>query len=850
MAKELESIERSVLTPTQTITTTNAFSRLGDASSGLARIISDKAGEIGEDLAGRQGQEDATSGKAPKTLAPPINKATRAYNNAVRDTEARQQVMAAREQIRDAYADATSPANFTSESPALFNATMQGIVEGTLANTRESNRPAVKLALDQLTSDAKANIHAHAVKYDNEQTVNNMTSEMDLMLSNRRNAAINGRVGDVTAYDEMIDKALTDYGEQSAVIQAKLPQLRKSLEQSREIDTVLSGYAQATTEGTQSEYLSNLAANKDDLSFDTWQKATKEVLHLQATEEKLNLESRTQSNQLAINGIDNNTITSDQEIMQMPNLTLTDQYKLMNHLQQHQQKQLKQQASTITALNNIAQGNPGFNSSDQKNNLFNDARTRYEKETGQPMSLMDMYQSVLGKSAYPATGIVGVSVGSNVPMFDAQLKTQLTSRDPAQIAQAAAVVNDVLKIQKNPNLIKLSGDALDIATSYNNANLGGVDQLTLAQQVSDTVQNASEPDQQVRSKAYTSNYGSKPKVMQGLFKRTFDTNYVQGVSDSAYGVFQEVFRRHFLKSNNEQDALDSTRYEMRAWGPSDYFEPGTVAQPVPEKELSITSVGHAFDNQLRIATQLLINKNKEALQANNALPQNKRNPKPFSIEWVSDKQEINVEALSDNDRVFKNLGQSDDLMSDATLAETIFPKAKPQVKINGRKTEIFLMPTPESRLGERVQYGLFYLDKFGMAQPVPNPESPSGSAMFSPVGLDAWAPSVLNEKNDEMLKESALKFKKAQAMAEWKMLQPQNIWQELAQYTSMGMFMRGTPAQRREILERLHDKDTGGLESILKQRIQGQKAQPGKQASEASDADHVGIKADQSGGNE
>jgi len=99
MAKDIQTIERSVATPTSNVSAGNSFERLGSASGALATIITDKLNEAQIGMEAKQGELDALSGEAPKTLAPGFNKVTRAYNAAVSDTEARQQVLSAKEQI-------------------------------------------------------------------------------------------------------------------------------------------------------------------------------------------------------------------------------------------------------------------------------------------------------------------------------------------------------------------------------------------------------------------------------------------------------------------------------------------------------------------------------------------------------------------------------------------------------------------------------------------------------------------------------------------------------------------------------------------------------------------------------
>ena len=852
MAKDIDSIERSVLTPTQNVASGNSFDRLSEATTGLAKIVSNKLNEAQVDMASKQGEQDALSGEAPKKLAPGFNKVTRAYNNAVSNTEARHQVIAAGEQIREAYAHATDPANFNENSPALFKANLQGIVDGTLENTRESNKPKVALALEKLSADASAQMLNHSIEFDNKQTIKNMSADVDMMMRQRRNAAIEGNQGNVTAFDEMLNETLEDYANQNAVIKNTLPELKKKLDQNKQVDNILGGFSQAASEGKQAEFLSDLSHNKQGLDFDTWQQATKEVLALDATEQNLNYQARAIEKQTIVNGIDDGTITTQDQIAENDNLTPVDVLQLQDQLVKHNQAIAKKQYKILDAQKNIVQGNPGFNAAQQKNDMLATARENFQQLTGNPMTLTDMWDSINGLGPTPASGIPGVSMGSNVPQFDAQLSNQLTSRDPNQVIQAASIYNDAVNVKKQPNLVNLSKEALAIATHFNTLNLGNVDPEVLADRVSTTTLDAKDPEIKTRSERFNALYGSSVnglKALQSKYKEVFGTDYQPGVDDAAMGVFKETFREQYLMSASEEAALAATKQELRAWGTSKYFEDGMVAQPVPEKELAVANIGNAFDNQFRVTAQLIINENKAELEANAKLPENQRNLKPFKIEWSEPKsQSINLDKITEQDKVYKPLGK--EITASTTLADMFFAGDKPKVKINGQETELFLMPTPESRLGDRVQYALYYHDKLGMAQPLPDVNSPTGVAMFSPVGMQEWAPNIFNQQQDTKIKDAAKRFKREQVMQDWDALKPQNVWQSLAQIESLifgsstEKFMRGTPAERAEIFRRIQSNDTDDIQSFIRQRIQGPNA--AAQPAEAKKADNVGIDADQS----
>lgn len=840
MAKDIQSIERNVATPTSSVSGGNAFERLGDAAQGLADTVANKITDAGIDFAGKQGAADAASGEAPKTLAPGVNKVTRAYNTAVADTEARHLVISAREQIREAYANATDPANFNEQTPAIFKSTLEGITEGTLQHTRPDNRGKVQVALEQITGDASIDMLNHSIAYDNKKTMSEMTNEVDYLVKARRDAAIQGSVGNVAAIDEILDETLNDYATRNATIKTMLPDLRKKLDQNAKVDDIVAGYAEAASQGKSAQYMSDLAQNKDQLPYDTWAKATKEVLALDAVEQKLKIQERAESFQTVSNGINNNTITTVEDFNQYPGLTGLDQLKLQGQLEKHQQALAKSRYNIVQAQRNISQGNPGLNTDAQKNTMFANARAEFEEQAKRPMTVFDMWDSIKGTGPIPTSGIANTSMGANVSQFDNQLTAMLTSNDPVQVAQASMIYNDAVHVMKQPNMINLSGPALSIASNFNSQNLGSIDQQELAQRVSDATLNAKDPEIAERADRFRKEYVSnkkQPNLMKSLFKETFNTSYTPGVSDSAMGVFKETFRENFLRTGNGDAALKATKYEMRNWGTSKWFEDGQVGQPVPEKELAIASIGYAFDNQLRVTTQLYINQNRILRGMNEDLPANRRDNSLPTVEWVNPGQEINLDNISEKDRVFKALGQESGVTSYFTN------QSKPAVKVNGLETDLFLMPTPESKLGERVQYALYYHDKFGQAQPLPDTSSPTGVAMFSPVGMEKWAPSVLEDETSEQVKAAAVDFQKKQARQEWDDLHPGGVIGRMIEENTSGLIFgiqeRGTEEQRAEIWRKMNSGDAPELEKLIRQKIQGDNVST--VVSKAKEADHVGV---------
>lgn len=837
MTKEQSVFQRSVLTPAKNISVGNAFDQLGNAAGNLSTIISRTASDAAIIKAGEQGSLDAIEGKQPKTLALPLTPATRAYNKAVSDTEARHMVNSAQKQIQEALVKYTDPATFTHETPAQFQATLSGIIQGTLENTREQNKADVQNALEHLEAQSSIKMLQHSIAYDNKKTNAEYEQDVSELITRRRNAAVSGDDEQVKLIDQTLDKTIEDYGIRSAAIKDAEPQVRKKIETAKEVDTVLQSFSKASSENKSAEWMANFAQNKDNLPFDVWQKAAKEVLVIHSEEKKLTQDLNAQEVSQAKFQIENGSITNYDQIQEFQNINVSQQYQLQSYLDQTLAKRAKTIGSTLDAQQRIINNQPNLIPAKQKNEMFMGTLQNIEQAKQAPATILDMTQSMLGQNQFPVSGLPNTPIGSNVPMFDTWLSGDLTSGDPIRASRAAIAYNDIANINNHPNMVAISGKALSVATLYNLLQRGDTTPEQAATLAMNAVLDPKEPELVRRTERFNKEYNAKK--LDSLFKEVFDVKNQEFKTDAAYDVFKNVFRAHYLDSSSQQAAVDATKHDMRAWGTSFYFPEGFVAQPVPEKELNITHVGFAFDNQIRVGLQNLIDRN--AIARSNGVPLD-------TIEWANKSEQIDVSKLSDEDKVFKPLGvpinrQSLGVFQGAVEAvgQQAIPssvgRARPRIKVNGVESEVFLVPGPDARLGDRLRYTYAYYDKFNNLQYIQDVENqPANVAQFSPVGLETWSPGIFEDKFQEKLKAQAVSIKKKQLQDEMKAIQDK-----------AGFFERhfgptkGIPPEK--VIEYLTVNKTGAqeLQDLLRQRIQGNK-QSESVRSAINKADHVGIK--------
>lgn len=831
MATNQEPISRSILPSTQQVTSGTGFTQLAEATTQVGKLLTDKATDVLAERAAIQGAQDVEEGNQPEKLALPITKVTKSYNDAVARTEANRMVMSAQNLINEALVNSTNPATFTRETPAQFNATLEGIVSGTLQNTRDENRAYISSKLNEMSANASIKMLQHSIDFDNKQTEFDMKKDISGLLEARRSASIAGELDRVEGIDAALESTVKDYSEMNAEIARIAPYLRQEIEENKIIDNVLNEYTHASTRGEQAQFLNEFAKNKDNIPFNTWQKAAEAMIGLQTTEQKLSHEVNAQQFQQAKGAIDNQTLNDVDDLLNLPDLTVTQQIQLMNHLETRDRQQFKSQEKILQAQNHIIRNQSAMISSDIANSMFQDAQKRFEQATGRPMTLTDMVESATGKSAVPVSGLPGTPLGRDVPAINAQMKNQLTSNNPVLIREAAEVFNNVVNVDNNDNAINIDGRALDVASLFNTLNQGQEDPNALAIEVRNTVMNLSEKDYNTRVDYFNRHFNTSPRTGKSeldiKFKNITGVNPQLFKTDAAMNFFKAEYRLSYLNSNSEEAADASVKYKMRSWGTSKYFDDGVVSQPVPEKELNITQIGNTFDNQYRMTIQDIINENEQQ-----RTQQGLNVPK---IEWQEpSEQHIDLQNLTDEQKVFGKLGISKQREKLASVGQY----ARPQIKVDGRPTEVFLVPSPESRLGERVQYALFYKDKFGNQQPIADISSPTGVAMFSPDSLQNFAPRIFEEKFQDQLKQAAMKIQRAQAK------------QELNQITDIGLLdnlpfagslmstskLLKDPDRSKEIFRKLFSEDSFELEQILRQKIQGDRR--------ADKADNVGIKAD------
>lgn len=762
MAKEQQPFERGLITPTQTVQGGNSFDQMGKAAGDLSQVLSSKATDIAIEQAGQQGAMDATQGDAPDSLMPPLTKATKAYNNAVSETEAVHMVTSAQEQIQESLLKHSDPRNFSAETPAQFRAEMTGIINGTLENARDSNRPKIQAALEKVEASAATQMLKTSIQHDNRVINNDFTNDVNTLETQLKSAFVANDEQAIQDTEQSLESTFTNYGVRSEAINQQLPQIRKQLDETRQVYQVLGDYSKSISDGRDTRFLADFVENKENLPINVYQKAAKELLTLKDTSQKLRSDAAAEDNAKVQQGILNGTITNNSQIAQFTDQTPVQLVKNNTMLQQQQMKQLKDNADIFEAQRNIQTGYSAIVPDSTKKKMFDSVRQQYESQTGKPFDIFAMKESLMGENNFPMSGLPETPMKTSVPQVNEVIQADLLSEDPTRTANAAAVYHSIATSDKAPNSIDLSGKALSVAKVYNGAIQNGTTTPEQAAQTAiNRVMNVSDSERQERDTRFKQ---IKDSRFRSWFKDVFGAKPQDFKTDAAFGNFKDNFYSHYLNANSEQAALEATRDEMRAWGTSKYFDDGAVFNNVPEREIPETKIGYTFDNQMRVGLQDVINRNR-------SLRQN-TNESVHTIEWENKASNIDLNNLTDNDKVFKLLGQKDispnlqalgmsaALGPTAVLASQVFGDvAKPRVTVDGVSSDVILIPGPDSKMGKRHTYTLGYYDKFGIPTPIPDPTNqPQGVAQFSVSSISEWAPSFSDEQQESLIQQTARRF--------------------------------------------------------------------------------------------
>ena len=349
-----------------------------------------------------------------------------------------------------------------------------------------------------------------------------------------------------------------------------------------------------------------------------------------------------------------------------------------------------------------------------------------EAELGRPLAMIEKAGILTGEEGlYPASGVPGLSLGTNVPSFDKQVKAALTSTDPKAMYDGYQVYRHMVINKGKPNTLNLTGDALKVAVTMNSLIEGGVDPMTASQRANATILQRTETSVANRLGEF------KNKSVQDRLPRAFK-DALDADSDhnpQVYGMFVDQVRVNYADGQDLDDAVDAAAINMRGYKESKYFIPGRLGQLAPEETLPI--IAYEFDNQLAGTLQNIINNGGTGAGG-----------VPF--EWANPEDAIDLSTLNREDWVDKPLPA---VNRGERVFGTGYNTKLPRIKIGNHVSDVYLIAGDRTRFGDngRPLYQLGYKDKTGYLQPLTDGRGPNSAATFSPVDINRYAPNFFNK---------------------------------------------------------------------------------------------------------
>ena len=743
MAKELAPIERQVITPLVNTGNNTAYAQMGESSGKLANILAGKLSEQAVYQSGLAGQKAVEEGRAPKNLSLPLTKATQAYNDAVVKAETRQLINNGRNQLLTAFAEMSNESTFNEQTPALFKARIEGITQGVLEVARPENRGAVNEGLMPLVGQMQFNMLNGAIKYDNKKVADNFKLDLDVAQKALEETLLTKDAAAEKIARENIDLIKQEYGTLSQQIKNQLPDVTRKIEDQAKIASVLGDYLVAQELGEGQKFISNFANSKPE-GLTTEQKFTalQKMIANKNLVDSADNERRAQAKQILANDI--NDPTSPTHINTLEELKDRDAYKVLTPLQQEQiyssfisaQASENNKAAKIAeALNYIAQGRAGQVDKGLINDIFLTQRGAVEEQIGGQLTLEQQFEIVKG-------------LETNVPKFDQDLSTKLTSMEPGQTAEAGQLYANAV-LAGNDNLINLSTEANVMGEKMATLLNGG--SLAQKEVVDDTIRRVLKiTDPEVAQK---NDEATKIISKEGpaLFKMVFDRNPDPFMDNGAYNVFKDQFLNAYSRGANAQEAMRIAKRGMREWGASEFFEKGKIEQFAPEKELPLSNGTQNIRNQLLLYVDEIVKANNEGLEPSSGKYKMKLLGPP--IPDKIDQYDFVYEPLDGGkpDLAYAGVGG---MAPGMEAGPVIIPEVtRPvRVEVNGVKSEVVLKSSRQTKAsGPNPSYGVFIKDQYGVYQQMSDPRNADGLAYVSLKDLDQIAPQLFEGEGDKRL---------------------------------------------------------------------------------------------------
>ena len=806
MTEKLQMLQRQALEKSVKLPTNQGFGGISQAFLGLADIAGSVAVKAGVEVSKRQGADDAAAGKT-STLAPGIGAATRAYNDAYLNTQGTLASLNAGKQLSDLAVRMTAPGTINSNTMAQFNEVAQGVLEGTLEGVDPAIKTQVGLRLTQDFIRTQGAVGGKVQSFNTKRLDDDFNYAISESIKTLRESTMGGDLDSAKESQQSVQQLLADKKALGLLSPKQHADALEAMNDTYISATVSREYLQSRVEGREEAFLTGLAETKpESMTFDQWNQATVQVLKLKGQQDRL----VNQQEQLNVarwtQMLDTGQVQSVSDLEEARNdMSALSYTKLETRFIRDQLQANKSQIQIQSFLkdNALDPAKAARASSDVKDASYN-------------MMLdgaLDMKREATGNENTQLSLVDKADVARNfntpIPEFNQELSYAFLSQGEAMGNAAEALIaykrmaGDGQNLNRS-NALSMDKRAEQVAMSaLLQTERGGLDPESALARSKKNILEADDFTRQSRLTNFKNNYsGTKgAKNLQRSFKQDLDGDASN--NPEIFKAYSDLLRINSMEMGTLSEAQEFTKRQMtNIVGKSKYTDDNTLMWYPPEKTVALSTEGVWFDNQVAMAVNQVANnyeraqalagqvdENRQALEAvTNQLIELRQNPDASQQDiqaLVGEanrlSREINVGSTGgvqvqwgeEGNRIPDSVSQ-EQLMttplvsfvgteragaSGITGALARATRRVPSLVIDGTKRQVFIQSDAStmSRNNERVTYGLYYKDDFGITQPVPDRFNPRGVAEFAVVPFEEFLPSVAEEMTNKTIDEVSKK---------------------------------------------------------------------------------------------
>lgn len=756
MAKKSGGIpltERQVMEQPLSLPQATGPGRMAEALGGLSNILGNMNVNLQVEDAVLQGAKDRLEG-GPRKLAPGINKATAAYNQAFLNMDNELNLLTLDEQLKLSYLESSKPGNLNAESPGKYAEIARKQIDGVMSNVTPQNQAAFALQAAKMATNYGLQLQYMANQKSAQDIANNGALALNKIGEDYANAIRLEQPGLAQDYHEQFMSTLKDVKQLTGMDALTEQKYKDGL---RQTEITSQFYKRGQNDaiarpGDVEKQLFDFASSPPEgltpLEQDTAIKA-----YVQGVTATLGLKERqTTLDGLEVkNLIDNGTIKTDAQLSQYDeSLPAADFLKLKSYLYK---KQLKGLGGQIAVNNFLERAKLGGG--------LQNLRTKDETKEVAFVQLKNAYiekkRDVAGDSTLELSpqdeANVLKQLNTNVPSIDARMNYALGSSDPkSELGNAAWAMAMFRALNKNnPDTMKLTAKNRAIALAVNSTMLyGGQSDLGIALDAARKKVNASDADKTGREATFRNK--TKKEILSDFSKIFPDAD--PNMDKTSYGAFLENYELYYLLNDDDEQALEATRQVMQnTYGKSKWFQKGRVGFLPLEKVIAGTELGGGvwLDNQIKLLAYQVAENHKNA-STDELDPTNK-------VEWVGSALPAEIS------RGFQEKGQvrklAEDDLFNYGLAWGALPDKHPTgiaYKIRGQERTVYVESDSLSRVGDGDNLNIrFYTinPNTKLKEYVVDPKSKSGFANPIVEPLPKFLPNLYKDLTNENINEWA-----------------------------------------------------------------------------------------------